>query len=255
MKEAILAQMPQMPPITPMFESFIGERAIQVKHQLSSVQSATDYIPMGFTAISYSLARDTFEQKIAPMVRETIAVCEQLLEQEELRKSDVSSIIMVGGTSRVPLVQRMVKAFAQKIPVHMASDLELTVVQGALNYYRYQTKADPEELYQKAKKIIDQDGYTPESIELLKQAAASDHVRAIVDLADSDEMDSVTTAQLLLRGAELGDAYCQYSIALCYDIGDGVEEDKKEAARWYLAVAENGNADAQWEWAIVTGTE
>jgi hypothetical protein len=32
---------------------------------------------------------------------------------------------------------------------------------------------------------------------------------------------------------------------LCYDEGNGVKQDKAEAAKWYLKAAEQGNASAQ----------
>jgi uncharacterized protein len=46
--------------------------------------------------------------------------------------------------------------------------------------------------------------------------------------------------------AEQGDIIAQYNIASMYDNGQGVAEDKSEAARWYRAAAEQGDVDAQF---------
>ena len=40
--------------------------------------------------------------------------------------------------------------------------------------------------------------------------------------------------------AEAGEAEAQYFLAYFYDFGEGVEEDKAEAVRWYRAAAEQG---------------
>ena len=46
--------------------------------------------------------------------------------------------------------------------------------------------------------------------------------------------------------AEQGDAEAQYNLGCCYDTGDGVAQDYKEAVRWYRLAAEQGHAEAQF---------
>ena len=51
--------------------------------------------------------------------------------------------------------------------------------------------------------------------------------------------------RVLLTAARSGDAKAQLQLALAYDSGeDGVEQDFAEAARWYLAAAEQGMTEA-----------
>ena len=53
-------------------------------------------------------------------------------------------------------------------------------------------------------------------------------------------------ATALLKAAELGDENSQIRLAICYHLGDGVEKDQVEAAKWLRkAAAEQGNARAQ----------
>ncbi|MDF1839560.1 MAG: tetratricopeptide repeat protein, partial [Planctomycetota bacterium] len=55
--------------------------------------------------------------------------------------------------------------------------------------------------------------------------------------------------QVALQGwsteANAGDAKAQYLVGLMYDEGQGVPEDRVEAARWYRLSADQGNAAAQ----------
>jgi len=48
------------------------------------------------------------------------------------------------------------------------------------------------------------------------------------------------------KAAEQGEASAQYNLAISYDNGNGVREDKRKAVRWYRKAAEQGDADAQF---------
>ena len=50
--------------------------------------------------------------------------------------------------------------------------------------------------------------------------------------------------------AEQGDLVAQYNLALCYENGEGVKEDKTEAVKWYKKAAEQGQAKAQYNTAM-----
>ena len=56
-----------------------------------------------------------------------------------------------------------------------------------------------------------------------------------------------------VRKAEQGDALAQAYIALMYDLGVGVPEDKKEALKWYRKAAEQGHAKAQFNLGVMYG--
>ena len=46
--------------------------------------------------------------------------------------------------------------------------------------------------------------------------------------------------------AEQGDAMAQFNLGLCYDNGEGVDQNYAEAAKWYRKAAEQGVALAQY---------
>ena len=50
----------------------------------------------------------------------------------------------------------------------------------------------------------------------------------------------------VLRSAEQGDVSSQYNVALLYDTGTGVGENKAEAFKWYRRAAEQKDALAQY---------
>ena len=50
----------------------------------------------------------------------------------------------------------------------------------------------------------------------------------------------------LRKDAEQGDAVSQFELGWCYDFGEGVEKDMKQAAEWYRKAADQGVANAQF---------
>ena len=64
------------------------------------------------------------------------------------------------------------------------------------------------------------------------------------------EQDYVEAVKYFRQAAELGYAYAQYSLAFCYQRGQGVPADDVEAARWFEMAAEQGHADSQCSYGI-----
>lgn len=63
------------------------------------------------------IARSDFETAIAPLVEKTISICKQALADAELEIADVKGVVMVGGSTRVPLVQKRVGEFFGQAPL------------------------------------------------------------------------------------------------------------------------------------------
>lgn len=100
----------------------LKEAAEKAKIELSSAPSTTINLPFitadaaGPRHLNLELLQSKFEQMITPFVDKTIAPCKQALADAGLKTEDVDEVILVGGSTRIPLIQKMVKNFFGKEP-------------------------------------------------------------------------------------------------------------------------------------------
>jgi molecular chaperone HscA len=66
---------------------------------------------------SVMISIDTFEKLIAPLVKNTLRACRRALKDAELEKKQVIEVVMVGGSTRVPLVCQQVGDFFERTPL------------------------------------------------------------------------------------------------------------------------------------------
>ena len=62
---------------------------------------------------------------------------------------------------------------------------------------------------------------------------------------ESEPLDEATLEQVNKIKAEAGDAMAQNNLGVMYDNGRGVEQDLKEAVKWYQKPVDHGHAKAQ----------
>src|SRR5580765_5880338 len=62
------------------------------------------------------ITRAEFEDVIRPLVDRTLEPCRQALADAALRPSDIDEVVLVGGSTRVPLVRRMVDELFRRAP-------------------------------------------------------------------------------------------------------------------------------------------
>ncbi len=100
----------------------LKEAAEKAKIELSS--SSTTEINLPYVTATQSgpkhlvrtFSRSKFEQLISGLVKRTITPCEKALKAAGLNKSDIDEIILVGGSTRIPAVQKAVEDFFGKKP-------------------------------------------------------------------------------------------------------------------------------------------
>ena len=56
--------------------------------------------------MNMQLTRSKFESLVASLIERTIAPCEKAIKDAEVSKSDVADVILVGGMTRMPKVQK-----------------------------------------------------------------------------------------------------------------------------------------------------
>jgi len=102
--------------------------AREAKHKLTGENKAE----ISYGGKTVVLSRDDFEGIIYNYVEKTIAVCEQALEDANLTISDIKGVVMVGGSTRVPLVLNEVKKFFNKEPLTDVNPDEVVAIGAAL---------------------------------------------------------------------------------------------------------------------------
>ncbi|HMP94701.1 MAG TPA: Hsp70 family protein, partial [Phnomibacter sp.] len=78
----------------------------------------------------FTLTKPDFEQLIESLVQQTLESCKQALQDAGLTITDINEVVMVGGSTRVPLVQQSVSQFFGK-PLHTQVNPDEVVALGA----------------------------------------------------------------------------------------------------------------------------
>ncbi len=114
----------------------LKEAAEKTKIELSNSNNSDINLPFitadqtGPKHLQMSLTRARFEQMVKPLVERTKEPCIKALKDAGLSASDIDEVILVGGSSRVPLVQQTVKELFNKEP-HKGVNPDEVVAMGA----------------------------------------------------------------------------------------------------------------------------
>ncbi|NNF05189.1 MAG: molecular chaperone DnaK [Candidatus Eisenbacteria bacterium] len=106
----------------PMALQRLKEAAEKAKMELSSTQQTDINLPFvtadqnGPKHLNLSLSRAKFEQLVEDLIERTKAPCIKALKDAGFSKGEVDEVVLVGGSSRIPKVQEMVKDIFGKDP-------------------------------------------------------------------------------------------------------------------------------------------
>jgi molecular chaperone DnaK len=104
----------------PMALQRLKEAAEKAKIELSSTTSTEINLPYIMPVdgvpkhLVRTLQRSKFEQLISSIVERTIAPCRSAMKNAGLSNSDIDEVILVGGSTRIPIIQDAVKKFFGK---------------------------------------------------------------------------------------------------------------------------------------------
>ena len=87
--------------------------AAAVKHDLTDA----DRVACSFAGWQGEVSRSQFDELILPLVKRTLLACRRALRDAGLEQVEVLEVVMVGGSTRVPLVREQVGAFFQRTPL------------------------------------------------------------------------------------------------------------------------------------------
>ena len=75
------------------------------------VLSSSDLFETEFAGEKISITKQVFENLIQPIVQKTIDCCKLAMKDAALEVKDINTVLMVGGSTRVPLVKQTVATF------------------------------------------------------------------------------------------------------------------------------------------------
>ncbi|WP_439817521.1 Fe-S protein assembly chaperone HscA [Zavarzinia sp. CC-PAN008] len=90
--------------------------AREAKEALTDAESWSGDLVIDGGASRHALSRAELDALIAPLVARTIAACRAVLDDAGLAPEDLSAVVLVGGSTRVPLVRSEVARFFGKPP-------------------------------------------------------------------------------------------------------------------------------------------
>jgi molecular chaperone DnaK len=114
----------------------LREAAEKAKVELSSTMETEINLPFitadaaGPRHLVMKITRAKFEQLVEDLIKGTLEPCRQALKDAGLRASDINEVVLVGGSTRIPLVQRVVTDFFGKEP-HKGINPDEVVAVGA----------------------------------------------------------------------------------------------------------------------------
>ncbi len=116
----------------------LKEAAERAKAELSTVQQTEINLPFitadasGPKHLNYTLTRAKLEQLVMDLVEKTLEPCKQALEDAGKTAAQINEVIIVGGQTRMPLVQDKVKQFFNKEPHKGVNPDEVVAVGAAI---------------------------------------------------------------------------------------------------------------------------
>ncbi|MFO7845844.1 MAG: molecular chaperone DnaK [Balneolaceae bacterium] len=122
----------------PMAMQRLKDAAEKAKIELSSSQKTNVNLPFitatdaGPKHLNIDITRAKFEQLVDDLVQKTIKPCEKALKDAGLKKGEVDQVILVGGSTRIPKIQEIVKEFFGKDPSKGVNPDEVVAIGAAI---------------------------------------------------------------------------------------------------------------------------
>ncbi len=116
----------------------LKEAAEKAKIELSSTHSSEINLPFitadasGPKHLQYTLTRAKFEQLVGDLIEKTKGPCLQALRDAGLQASEIDEVVLVGGSTRIPAVQALVKELFGREPHKGVNPDEVVAVGAAI---------------------------------------------------------------------------------------------------------------------------
>jgi molecular chaperone DnaK len=116
----------------------LTEEAEKAKMELSSTLQTSINLPYIAVVknepkhLEIKLTRAKLEEIISPFINKTEAPCKQALKDAKLKPNDIDHVVLVGGTTRIPLVKKKVEEIFGKPPKRDVDPMECVAIGAAI---------------------------------------------------------------------------------------------------------------------------
>jgi len=131
---------------TPQDKRAVLVAARAAKEKLSAADHATLACPLSAGELSVRVTRQRFEDLGRDLVAKTIASVRKVLRDAKADKSEVKGVVMVGGSTRMPMVQSAVGAFFGQAPLTDLNPDEVVALGAAIQANALAGNAGADEL-------------------------------------------------------------------------------------------------------------
>ncbi len=100
----------------PTLEQDLRDKAEMAKRTLSTRSKTSVFLSAGGTTTSIEVTRDKFEEITLNRLKMTEAVVEEVLDDAELDWDQIDKILLVGGSTRMPMVTNLIERVSGKQP-------------------------------------------------------------------------------------------------------------------------------------------
>ena len=117
---------------TPQDKRAVLVAARAAKEKLSSVDHTTLACPLDAGELSVAVTREQFTMLTRRLVQSTVAAVRKVLRDAKTDKADVKGVVMVGGSTRMPMVQAAVGEFFGQAPLTNLNPDEVVALGAAI---------------------------------------------------------------------------------------------------------------------------
>jgi len=116
----------------------LREAAERVKCELSGTTESLASVPFiasgasGPLHLNYTLTREWLNELIRPLFPRLLECCRCALEDARLKRNELSNVLLVGGSTRIPAVQELVKEFFGREPSRTLNPDEAVAIGAAI---------------------------------------------------------------------------------------------------------------------------
>ncbi len=116
----------------------VREAAERAKCELSMTQETDINLPFiatgesGPVHLEITITRKLFEELAGDLIKKTIPLCKEAIEDAEMKIEDLDHVVLVGGSTRIPMVQKLVEEFFDRRPAQSVNPDEVVALGAAI---------------------------------------------------------------------------------------------------------------------------